>query len=204
MKMPKPDYYNNVRMDVVNLIPNQPYGKILEIGGGSFSTLLKLKEMYGSECWGVDIFDAHVPGITFINGNFEDNNISAKVPKNSFGLALANDVIEHLVDTEKALKNLHSALKEGGILAVSVPNARQLRFSYNVLIRGTFPRSSSGMFDRTHLRWFCKDDIVDMIRKTGFEVMDAVNVGRLVPQYVSRSIYAQLLGLQTIVVAKKK
>jgi ubiquinone/menaquinone biosynthesis C-methylase UbiE len=202
-EMPKPDYYDNVRMDVINLIPNQSYEKILEIGGGSFSTLLKLKEMHGSECWGVDIFETNASGITFINGNIEDDNVNAKIPNQSFGLALANDVVEHLADTEKALKNLHRSLLKGGILALSVPNARQLRFSFNVLIRGTFPRNSSGMFDRTHLRWFCKSDIENMVRNTGFEIVDAVNVGGLVPRIISRSFLAQLLGLQTIIIAKK-
>lgn len=201
--MAKPNYYDNVRTDVINLLPKKSYKRILEIGGGTFSSLLKLKQIYGSECWGVDIHDTKASGLKFINGNIESEDVNKEIPINYFDLVMSNDVIEHLVDTKEVLKILNRSMIVGGILAVSVPNVRQIRFGYNILFRGTFPRNPSGMFDQTHLRWFCKRDIVNMISEAGFEIVDSVNVGRLVPRLISRSIIAQFLGLQTIVIAKK-
>lgn len=47
------DYYGNVRNDVLSLIPIEQYNKVLEVGGGDFSSLLKFNETHHAELWGL-------------------------------------------------------------------------------------------------------------------------------------------------------
>ena len=37
-------------------------------------------------------------------------------------------------------------------------------------MRGSWPRLDSGLFDRTHLRWFTLDDMVRLFNAAGLEV----------------------------------
>lgn len=199
----KPDYYDNIRHDVIRLIPDVRIDRILEVGGGTFSTLRVLKKKYNADCWGVDIVGVKQSEIKVIKGSIENAATVSSLGDQQFDLIMANDVLEHLVDTERVLSVFNNLLVSGGRIAVSVPNARQLRFSYNVLFRGTFPRNDSGMFDRTHLRWFCKRDIERIILGSGFAIETSTNVGRFVARGLGKTIFGQLLGLQTVIIARK-
>ncbi len=197
-----PEYFNNIRHDVVDLIPPGDYRSALEVGGGEFGSILKIRDLFGPSAWGVDIRRTDAPLDHFLHGSIMDAEIQAQLPDASFDIIVANDVLEHLVDTEGFLSVCRSKLSEGGILALSVPNARQIRLLYHVTIRGTFPRTDAGLFDRTHLRWFCKRDVESALASAGFEVIEAKSVGRLIPRALSRLAVAELLALQNIFLAR--
>jgi len=197
-------YYDNLRHDVLGLVPDGSYQAILEIGGGEFGTLLKLAEKYDSETWGVDLFrNKGAPLDNFIEGSIEEEEIGKKIPDLYFDIIMANDVLEHLKNTESFFHVAYEKLKDDGLLIISVPNARQIRMIYHLMIRGSFPRHEAGLFDKTHLRWFCKKDIVNVC-SPNFEIIDHKTVGRLVPNFISRSIIGEFLGLQNIFIMKKR
>jgi 2-polyprenyl-3-methyl-5-hydroxy-6-metoxy-1,4-benzoquinol methylase len=126
------------------------------------------------------------------------------LPDGYFDLVIANDVIEHIADTEAFLAILTKKLAPDGLIALSVPNARQIRLTYHVLIRGTFPRTDAGLFDRTHLRWFCKRDVIALCSACGLTMTDSQSVGRLVPRWISRAGVAEFLALQNLFVFRHK
>jgi SAM-dependent methyltransferase len=197
-------YYQNIRNDVLELLPKQPFQSILEIGGGEFPTLQFLVKKYQATGWGVDIYESSVQGIKFIRGSIEEKNTQDEIPNDHFDLILANDVLEHLLDTQNALNLIYSKLKADGLVALSVPNIRQVRATYHILIKGTFPREDAGLFDRTHLRWFCRKDIVKFAEKAGFHLVDFGSSGRLVPSWLQRSALSELLALQNLFIFIKK
>lgn len=198
-----PAYYANARHDVLATLPDRPFKRILEVGGGDFPTLLHLAQQYGSEAWGVDVrpTDADLTG--FLCGSITDPDIRARLADGSFDLILANDVIEHIEDTETFLKTLHQLLAPDGIVAMSVPNARQVRLAFTILVRGTFPRNDAGLFDRTHLRWFCKRDVERLAAEAGLIVESHRGTGRLVPSILARTGLAELLALQNLFILRK-
>ncbi len=196
-------YFTNERADVLALIPEGHYARVLEIGGGDFPTLRRLGSRLEAEIWGVDIRDTETPGIKFVLGSIEDDAVAAQLPEKAFDLIIANDVIEHLVDTEGFLVRLEKKLAPGGLIALSVPNVRQIRTLYHIFLRGSFPRQSAGLFDRTHLRWFCKRDVVALASSAGLKTITARSVGRAVPEVLSRSLFGELLGLQNIFLMKR-
>ena len=200
----RPPYYQNIRNDVLELLPERSFQSILEIGGGEFPTLQFLVEQHQAVGWGVDIYESSVQGIKFIQGSIEEKNTQDQIPDDHFDLIVANDVLEHLLDTQNALDVIYSKLKNGGLVALSVPNIRQVRATYHILIKGTFPREDSGLFDRTHLRWFCRKDIMKFAEKAGLELLDFGSSGRLVPSWLQRSVLSELLALQNLFIFIKK
>ena len=116
---------------------------------------------------------------------------------------MANDVIEHVVDTKNFISLMHQKLSRNGVLVLSVPNIRQIRTGYYIYIRGVFPRNKSGLFDETHLRWFCKRDIVSLTEKI-FDVRSCVASGRVVPRILEKTLLGELLGLHNLFVLEKK
>jgi SAM-dependent methyltransferase len=197
-------YYDNVRSDVLGILPAAAFPRILEVGGGNFPTLLKLKEMHGAEAWGIDIHHNDNPGIRFIHGSVASDAVTRQVPDAYFSLVVANDVIEHLVETEKFFGFVAEKLESGGILALSVPNIRQIRVAYEILFRGTFPRRDAGLFDRTHLRWFCRKDVLDLAGSHGFTPLHVRSVGRLVPHLLERTRIAEFLALHNLFILGKQ
>jgi SAM-dependent methyltransferase len=198
----KINYYGNPRLDVLKMLPEKNFKRIIEIGGGDFSTLKFLTCSGNSELWGVDLYDAKTRNIKFIQGSIEDKNTRDFIPDNYFDLLMANDVIEHLKDTEVFFRMASEKLADGGILLMSVPNVRQIRALYHIYIRGNFPREDAGLFDRTHLRWFCKKDVF-VFADHNFRIIDCKSVGRLVPEFLSRTLIGEFLGLQNIFVFEK-
>lgn len=195
----RPPYYQNIRNDVLELLPERSFQSILEIGGGEFPTLQFLVEQHQAVGWGVDIYESSVQGIKFIQGSIEEKNTQDQIPDDHFDLIVANDVLEHLLDTQNALDVI-----TGGLVALSVPNIRQVRATYHILIKGTFPREDAGLFDRTHLRWFCRKDIIKFAEKSGLELLDFGSSGRLVPSWMQRGTLSEFLALQNLFIFIKK
>jgi SAM-dependent methyltransferase len=200
----KPEtYYDNARLDVVALIPKQRFSRILEVGGGDFPTLHKLGDDFDADIWGVDVRHPKTPLKTFVAGSITDPHVAGQLPKDGFDLIVANDVIEHIEQTEDFFRVIHSLMRPQGLLALSVPNVRQLRTAYHIFVRGSFPRDDAGLFDRTHLRWFCKDDVVALATQAGFALKDWEASGRLVPALLAKYKVAEFLALQNLFIFVK-
>jgi SAM-dependent methyltransferase len=197
-------YYNSQRKDSIALIKCKSISNALEIGGGAFETLSAIKSVYGCKAWGVDLVDTkRDSSINFIKGSFEDSLIQSQLPDGLFDLIIANDVIEHLVDTQKFFEACAAKLAPNGTFILSVPNIRNLRTIYYIFAKGTFPRLPSGLFDRTHLRWFTKNDVLTF-SSVLFDSVESKVAGRLVPGFLENSLFAELLGVHMLFSFKKK
>lgn len=200
----KNHYYSAVRHDVISIIPDRPFKKILEIGGGESNTLLELVKKYNAQGWAVDLIHLNKKKFKSIQGSIEDKKIINKLPNNHFDLITACDVLEHLQDTNHFFDVTHQKLSKNGLLVLSVPNIRQIRTLYHLFVKGSFPREEVGLFDKTHLRWFCKKDVVKIARHHGFEILDYKSVGKCVPKLLDQTLFAEFLALQNIFVLSKK
>jgi SAM-dependent methyltransferase len=191
-------YYSAQRKDSIALIKDKAISYALEIGGGAFETLSAVKSICGCEAWGVDLVDAkRDDSINFIQGSFEDSQIQGQLPDSFFDLIIANDVIEHLLDTQGFFEACSAKLAPNGTLIMSVPNIRNLRTIYYIFVKGTFPRLPSGLFDRTHLRWFTKGDV--LAYSSGlFDCVESKVAGRLVPKYLENTLFGELLGIHML------
>lgn len=204
MDIKSANYYTNVRADTLRDVCATDVEAILEIGGGSFGTLKALAERFDAKAVGIDIVDLrHDPRVEVITGSLNDSKVFEKLGDQKFDLIVANDVLEHLLDPQMVLRELYGVCNDGGYIHVSVPNIRQLRSFFQIYFRGTFPQEDAGLFDQTHLRWFCMSDISEMVQSAGFFIEHSYMKGRFVPPFWKQGVLAELLGLQSIVVARK-
>src|SRR5204863_4691516 len=116
---------------------------VLEVGCGRGHTLMELtKRSLASETVGVELVPIErtadeVSAVTrYIVGNIEFDNLD--LPDKYFDVLICADVLEHLVDPWKIFRRLLTLLRPHGIAIVSMPNVREVRTMYNVIVRGDF------------------------------------------------------------------
>ncbi|MEO7392288.1 MAG: class I SAM-dependent methyltransferase, partial [Ramlibacter sp.] len=82
------------------------------------------------------------------------------------------DVLEHLREPERVLRECPALLAEGGRLLISVPNAAYSGLVAE-LLEGRFTYRDEGLLDRTHLRFFTRGSLSEFLAGQGW-VIDAI------------------------------
>ena len=172
-----PDYFSNIRKDLINLIDaNAKDLKILEVGAAYGETLYYLKQNgIAAEAVGVDIFEDtknkqnYKPLDRFIFGDIE--KIELPEYNQYFDLILLPDVLEHLFEPKSVLETLKKYLKEDGKIIVSMPNIRYYSALYKIVFKGDFKYEESGIFDYTHVRFYCRKNIQDLLETAGYTIL---------------------------------
>ena len=146
---------------------------ILDVGCGSGRLASTLARQDGYQVIGLDIdrqaarlaVDLGVPSVV------ADVSDAARVPfeDGAFDGALLADVIEHTPDPVETLRSVAAVVKPGGFLIISVPNVAFV-LSRAQLLLGRFDHVDSGIFDRTHLRFFTLRTIGATVRRAGLRI----------------------------------
>lgn len=95
-----------------------------------------------------------------------------------FDVVVLGDVIEHLSDPWSALRHLRPYLADHQHLTrliVSVPNIAYWRVRLH-LMSGRFEYTERGILDRTHLRFFTRDTLLNLLGSTGYRPLRVVSV----------------------------
>jgi len=92
---------------------------------------------------------------------------SSDLAEAPFDCLIAGDVLEHLVDPWRALAQASKLLAPAATAVVSLPNVAYFRGLIRLARTGRWPLDDTGVFDRTHLRWFTIDDGLDLLRQAG-------------------------------------
>jgi 2-polyprenyl-3-methyl-5-hydroxy-6-metoxy-1,4-benzoquinol methylase len=99
-------------------------------------------------------------------GNFDDGELWKELDGEMFDAVLFGDVLEHLkTPLETLLESLKHLLPSGAIV-ISVPNIAHADVKI-ALMNGTFPYADSGLLDRTHIHFFTKESLLELIRAAG-------------------------------------
>jgi 2-polyprenyl-3-methyl-5-hydroxy-6-metoxy-1,4-benzoquinol methylase len=165
-------YYANERPDIVAALP-RPLGRVLDVGCGAGAMAPGLRAAGATEVIGIEI----EPDPAARAAQVLDGVVNAPVEEALDGLegpfdtTLCLDVLEHLVEPGEVLRQLRTLARQGSTLQVSVPNARHYSLVRDLVLRGTFGYADFGHRDKTHLRWFTREDIVALIELAGWEVI---------------------------------
>lgn len=84
-----------------------------------------------------------------------------------YDVLLFGDTLEHIADPVAVLTRLRSALRPDGALVVSIPNFGNWAVRLQVLA-GRFRYTDRGILDRTHLRFYTEQSLLEMLRAAGF------------------------------------
>lgn len=99
-------------------------------------------------------------GVDLRQGTVEE----LELPTGSVDALVMLDVLEHLSDPAAALRRLHPLVHEEGILALATVNFDGLH--------GRLRGADWPWFIRSHLHYFRPPVLVDMLRRSGFEVVE--------------------------------
>lgn len=126
-----------------------------------------------------------------------------------YDVLLFGDTLEHLPDPAAVLRRLHPKLKPGGVLVTSVPNVANWAMRLALLL-GRFRYTERGILDHTHLRFYTKRTLIEMLNEAGFgvgKVVAAVPIpgvrSRVLCALFHRvgNLWPSLFGYQFIVIA---
>jgi SAM-dependent methyltransferase len=143
---------------------------------GIGETLFKAKALgLAEEVVGVELVrlengkQSHPAMDRFIIGDVEQMDLPLE--QNYFDAILCGDVLEHLTDPWKTVKKLSTHLKPSGYFIASIPNIREIKTLLRIVLRGDFNYNDAGILDRTHLRFFCKKNMMDLFEQSGLTVI---------------------------------
>lgn len=162
---------------LVNALPAQGQGRrVLDIGcaGGYLAAILADR---GYQVTGLERPGGAGPAFPR-NVRLIEADLELGLPRfeESFHFVICADILEHLRDPAKLLREAWVVLEPDGRLVASLPNSGHLYFRLNVLL-GRFPQDDKGLFDRTHVRFFMWSGWVQLLRSGGFRVETVTSTG---------------------------
>ena len=209
-------YFSNTRLDLISVLPSAKIDRLLEVGAGSGDTLVEIKRRgLAQHVTGFELM--RLPGTnqenafidTFIYCDLE--RVESELPKASFDVIICGDVLEHLVDPWRILQKLTALLRPDGTIIISCPNVRHYRMFWAIFVRGSFLYTDFGLLDRTHLRFFCKKDLLSMVEGAGLHRCEVIPTFKFykrslasIVNTITFGIFEQFLALQYVITAKSK
>jgi 2-polyprenyl-3-methyl-5-hydroxy-6-metoxy-1,4-benzoquinol methylase len=153
--------------------------RVLEAGCASGHVSEQLNAQ-GCRVVGVEIDPSVVePALPWLErviiGDFEGETVWPQLDGELFDAVLFGDVLEHLKDPLATLRESVKHLAPSGVVVISIPNIAHADVKL-ALLEGTFPYSESGLLDRTHISFFTKDSLLQLVKEAGLAVVELCRV----------------------------
>jgi len=140
--------------------------RVLELGpaAGYMSRVLRDR---GCTVVGIEL-DPQMAGLAaqfcerVIVGDLDTIDLESELGSDRFDVIVAADVLEHLKNPLAALRRLRAFLAQDGFFVMSLPNVAHgsVRLA---LLEGRFNYQKSGLLDETHLRFFTRESIDQLL-----------------------------------------
>ncbi|HEY6894470.1 MAG TPA: class I SAM-dependent methyltransferase, partial [Rhodanobacteraceae bacterium] len=101
-------------------------------------------------------------------GDIENASDRAELPA-PFDFVVFGDVLEHLRDPWTVLAQTRALLADDARVIISIPNIAHWSARREIAL-GRFPYAESGLFDRTHLRFFTLASARELAQTAGYEI----------------------------------
>ena len=166
-----------IRYDLVNLITETVDKKIniLEIGCNCGATLIEVKNRYkNSNLYGLD-FNQYTAKIANYNANVQTTKIQyidlSIYEESFFDYVILGDIIEHVYNPKELLTNIFKYLKKDGYIISTIPNVMHFSIIRDLLY-GNWTYQDAGILDKTHFRFFTKNEIIKMFNECGYSELN--------------------------------
>lgn len=114
------------------------------------------------------------------------------------------DVLEHLVNPQKALESFKPYLRSGGKVVVSVPNIAFALYRLEHFLGKFEYDPTGGVMDSGHLRFFTKGTIERMCQDAGYKVVESRGYSQVKNRFfflkVLGKLWPELFCIQTLLV----
>lgn len=185
-----------------------PGAAVLDLGTGPGVLGKYLKEeknciMDGVESHSVRADMASASYRSVMIADLETVDLSGLFPGKRYDYIVCADILEHLKNPDHVLEQLPALLNQTGKILLSVPNVAYAGLIAD-LLAGRFEYRMEGLLDATHLRFFTRNSLLDLLGKHRFSFshMETVSLPLQRSEFASRhpgalspAIYRQLFSL---------
>lgn len=104
-------------------------------------------------------------------GDLDRMDLADELPAKAFDVVVFADVLEHLKDPVRTLAQAKALLDDGGYAVLSIPNVAHASVRLS-LLQGRFDYRPVGLLDETHLRFFTRSSLEELLDQAGFVATD--------------------------------
>jgi 2-polyprenyl-3-methyl-5-hydroxy-6-metoxy-1,4-benzoquinol methylase len=204
VNLPQSVYGRGERTDVLPFLP--AYARsALDVGCGSGGFGVVLRRAFGDGARIVAVEAVPEQAAIAREGHGFDEVIDGYFPDaldgtpETFDLVTFNDVLEHMFDPEKALRKTRRLLRPGGRVVAAIPNVQYSPVILR-LLGGRWDYTDIGVLDRTHVRFFTRQTMIEMFDRAGYRVESCAGLNSLRKRWreeprVCKRIAKLVLGL---------
>lgn len=168
---------NQAASHVVRLVGT---GKtVLEVGSGPGSIIRYLKDPGQCRITAIEIDPAAAALVApyceaVLDSDLNDPRWTDKLASHAgaFDVVVAADVLEHLYDPWRVLRQVRAFLRRGGYVVVSLPHAGHNAVVAS-LLNADLEYREHGLLDRTHIRFFGMHNIQSLFDDAGYRIVEA-------------------------------
>lgn len=152
-----------------------PGATVLDLGAATGKLGLYLRDRKNCVVDGVEL-DASAAALArphyrkLLQLNLEEARLADHFPRATYDAIVCADVLEHLRDPGRILDQLPEVLAPQGRALLSIPNVAYAGVVAG-LLSGEFNYAPTGLLDETHLRFFTRSSLSDLLSKHGFRAV---------------------------------
>ena len=161
---------------ITAMLADLPPARVLDLGcsGGRLSEMIRRS---GHRVTGVDSLE--IPGVRDRTDEFHLGDLEAGIPSSAgtgYDVVVAADVIEHVRDPQRLLRQMADVLGPDGQIIISTPNFGHW-YARGRVVTGTFDYDRRGILDQTHLRFFSRKSLNRTFQASGLDLIDLQYTG---------------------------
>lgn len=156
---------------LIDMLKDAPPKRILDVGCSGGRLADRLRD-FGHHVTGID--SVEVDGVRDRVDAFVPADLERGIPAaagGDFDVVVAADVIEHVADPRRLLRQMIDVLARDGEILISTPNFCHWYPRMRVA-GGMFDYDRRGILDETHLRFFSRRSLLRTVHATGLEVLE--------------------------------
>jgi 2-polyprenyl-3-methyl-5-hydroxy-6-metoxy-1,4-benzoquinol methylase len=164
-------YYGSDRSPFLEWLGMRP-ARVLDVGCGAGRSGAWLKARGASRLVGIEVDPVSAEAAMAIYDEVHVTSVESALSTidEPFDLILCADVLEHLVDPWSVVRRLRGCATPETVLAVSIPNIRNIAALRRIAFGPGFAYETEGIFDETHLRFFTRTNALEMLHNGGWVV----------------------------------
>ena len=141
--------------------------RVLEVGCGAGALGAAIRQRQSAWVAGIEADPAGAQVAAgqldcVLTGDAESVSLDSLLGVEPFDCVVFGGNLSRQRDPWTALGRCCELLRPAGSVVASIPNVRQFSTLVNLLFRGVWPVRESGLFQRSHLRWFTRQTINDL------------------------------------------